>query len=107
LIKNFFQKSDLYIMKQKLQIGDKIRWNVPLGSGVVYTVLDIDTSRPTVRMGNNTLKNEILLQWDQDGQTTQLWGYDYHSLNQNLNKGGITILNPRVEPFKYLKKFTL
>ena len=94
-------------MKQKLRIGDKIRWNVPIGSGVVYTILDIDTSRPTVRVGNHTLKSEVLLQWDQGGQILQTWGYDYHRLNQNLNKGGIIILNPRVEPVKWVKKFTL
>jgi hypothetical protein len=94
-------------MKQKLQIGDKIKWNVPIGGGEVYTILDIDTSRPTVRVGNHTLKKEILFQWDQDGRTVQRWGHDYHGLNQNLNKGGIIILNPRVEPVKWIKKFTL
>jgi hypothetical protein len=94
-------------MKQKLQIGDKIRWNVTVGSGVVYTILDIDTSRPTVRVGNHTLKSEVLFQWEDGGQIVQTWSHDYQKMNELIDVGRIIILNPRVEPNKYLKKFKL
>ena len=94
-------------MKRKLQIGDKVRWNLTIGGGDVYTILDIDTSRPTVTVGNHALKNEVLFQWDQDGQIIQTWSHDYQKMNELVDLGHIIILNPKMEPNKYLKKFKL
>jgi len=94
-------------MNKKLRIGDKIKWNVPIGSGVTYTIIDIDTTRPTFSIGPLEVREDILFQWGYDGIIHHEWGHSYHDLNQNLNKGGITILERDILPVRDIKKFTL
>ena len=93
----------------KLKIGDKIKWNVPIGGDVIYTIIDIDTSRDEIEVIPDLfLKSEVLYQWeDDDGTICQGWGHSYDDLNDNLLRGGISILNGGIEPYKCIKKFKL
>jgi hypothetical protein len=93
--------------EKKLRIGDKIRWNTPIGGGVTYTIIDIDTSRPTYFIGPLEVRQDILFQWRYDGIIHHEWGHSYEDLNLNLNKGGITILERDIEPIRELLKFSL
>jgi hypothetical protein len=77
----------------KLRIGDKIKWNVSVGGGIIYTVLEFE--------------EEILFQWEVDGIITESWGHSYEELNKCLNKGGITIVSRSMEPIKEIKEFML
>lgn len=94
-------------MENKLRVGDKIRWNVPVGGNTIYTILDIDLSRPKTIINGYQLSNEILFQWEECGQVITHWGHSYQGLNERLNKGGIIILERRIEPNKELLKFKL
>jgi hypothetical protein len=91
----------------KLRIGDKIKWNVSVGGGIIYTVLDINTSRPPLTLGSVEFEEEILFQWEVDGIITESWGHSYEELNKCLNRGGITIVSGSMEPIKEIKEFTL
>ena len=96
---------------RKLKIGDKIKWNLPIGGNTIYTVLDIDTSHEqTVITTPNKIyyfDSQILLQWQEwDGRITQSWGYSLDSLNQEIARGRISILNSELEPCKHLSKFS-
>ena len=96
---------------RKLKIGDKIKWNQRIGAGIIYTVLDIDTSREqtVLTTPNKTyyFDNQILVQWQEwDGRITQSWGYSLDSLNQEIARGRISILNSELEPCKHLPKFS-
>jgi hypothetical protein len=93
--------------EKKLRIGDKIRWNTPIGGGVIYTILDIDTTRPTFSIGPLEVREDILFQWRYDGIIHHEWGHSYEDLNLNLNKGGIIILERDIEPIRELLKFSL
>lgn len=91
----------------KLRIGDKIKWNVPIGGDEIYTIVNIDTTRPTLCIVGKEIKSEVLFQWeDFDGQH-QLWCHSIDYLNQNLNNGGITIVERSMVPHKELLKFSL
>ena len=96
-------------MKEKrLRIGDKIKWNVPIGGGLIYTIMNIDTSRPYIRVDRYPYENQILFQWeDSSGTIHQEWSHSYEDLNRNLNKGGITIVERNMVPYKELLKFSL
>ena len=96
---------------RKLKIGDKIKWNQPIGAGIIYTVLDIDTSHEqTVITTPNKIyyfDSQILLQWQEyDGKITQCWNYSLEDLNQEIVKGRISILNSEIEPYQHLPKFS-
>ncbi len=93
--------------ERKLKIGDKIRWNIPIGGGVIYTIMDIDTTRPTRSFGPFEIREDILFQWECDGRTNLEWCHSYHDLNLNLNKGGIIILERDIKPNRDLLKFSL
>jgi len=98
-------------MKPRLQIGDKIKWGDPISSSsyygeIIYTILDIDTSRPTEIINGKTIKKEILFQWEDGGRIEQVWSHDYQKVNQLINEGLIIILNPKINPIKWIKKFT-
>ena len=94
-------------MKKKLRIGDKVRWNVPVGGDTIYTIMDIDTSRPVKVVAHMEFKEEVLFQWLEDGLIRQTWSSSIDDLNKNLNKGGITIVERSIEPNKELLKFSL
>ena len=96
---------------RKLKIGDKIKWNQSIGAGIIYTILDIDTSREqTVLTTPNKIyvfDSQILLQWQEyDGKITQCWNYSLEDLNQEIVKGRISILNSEIEPYQHLPKFS-
>ena len=96
---------------RKLKIGHKIKWNLPIGAGIIYTILDIDTLREqtVLTTPNKTyyFDNQILVQWqERDGNITQCWGYSLDSLNQEIVRGRISILNSELEPCKHLPKFS-
>ena len=96
---------------RKLKIGDKIKWNLPIGGNTIYTVLDIDILREqTVLITPNKtyhLDHQILVQWqERDGNITQCWGYSLDSLNQEIVRDRISILNSEIEPCKHLPKFS-
>ena len=95
---------------RKLKIGDKIKWNLPIGGNLIYTVLDIDALREqTVLITPNKtyhFDNQILVQWQEwDGNIAQCWNYSLDSLNQEIARGRILILN-EIEPCKHLPKFS-
>lgn len=96
---------------RKLKIGDKIKWNQSIGGNIIYTILDIDTSREqTVLTTPNKIyvfDSQILLQWQEyDGKITQCWNYSLEDINQEIVKGRISILNQELEPYKHLPKFS-
>jgi hypothetical protein len=95
-------------MGMKLRIGDKIIWD-DLGNSPVFTILDIDTTRPPSNDSNGVFVSykQVLFKWEQDGKTHVKWCCVYDTLNKLLNNGGISIVN-RIDCFrKELKKFTL
>lgn len=96
---------------RKLKIGDKIKWNLPIGGNLIYTVLDIDTSHEqTVITTPNKIyyfDSQILLQWQEyDGKITQCWNYSLDDFNRQIARGQISILNSELEPCKHLPKFS-
>jgi hypothetical protein len=96
---------------RKLKIGDKIKWNLPIGGNTIYTILDIDILREqTVLITPNKtyhFDNQILLQWQEwDGRITQSWGYSLDEINQEIARGRISILNSEIEPCKHLTRFS-
>jgi len=96
---------------RKLKIGDKIKWNLPIGGNLIYTVLDIDILREqTVLITPNKtyhFDNQILVQWqERDGNITQSWGYSLDEINQLISRGEISILNSELEPYQHLPKFS-
>lgn len=94
-------------MKKKLRIGDKIKWNNSIGDGTVYTILDIDTSRPTTTILSTEFKNEILFQWEDWDTVSQNWSHSIDALNTLLNEGRIIIVEREIKPYKELLKFSL
>ena len=89
----------------KLRIGDKIKWNVAIGGDIIYTIIDIDTSRVLSSSGFN---EEVLFEWEDFlGEVRQLWCHSYDGLNERLLMGGIIIVERDIEPIKEIKKFTL
>lgn len=95
-------------MNNKLQIGDKIRWNVPVGGDTVYTIIDIDTNREPRRVSEYEFHEHILFEWeDYFGNKMMGWGHSYDELNKLLNKGGVNIVYRSIEPVRELKKFKL
>ena len=94
-------------MNKKLKIGDKFTWNF-LRKDKEFTILDIDTSRPSRTIDGIEIKYELLLQWeDAFGNEVHTWMGDYDSLNMLLNRGVINIVSNCIEPTKKIKKFTL
>ena len=91
----------------KLRIGDKIKWNTSIGGGTIYTILDIDTTRPTIWIAGKEFKSEVLFQWEDFDGYYQGWGHSIDYLNQNLNNGGIIIVERNMVPHKELLKFSL
>ena len=96
---------------RKLKIGDKIKWNQGIGGNIIYTILDIDTSREqtvlTTPSKTYHFENQILLQWQEwDGRITQFWNYSLDGINQEIVRGRISILNQELEPYKHLPKFS-
>ena len=96
---------------RKLKIGDKIVWNQRIGGSIIYTILDIDLTRPpsiiTTPNQVYVFDSQILLQWQEyDGRLTQSWNYSLDDFNQEIIKGRISILNSELEPFQYLPKFS-
>jgi hypothetical protein len=95
-------------MNNKLRIGDKIRWNVSIGSGTVYTIIDIDTNREPRMASGYEFHDQILFEWeDYFGCKCTDWGHSYDELNKLLNKGGLIIVSRSIEPIRELKKFKL
>jgi len=92
---------------RKLRIGDKIKWDVTIGGNIIYTILDIDTSREPNYIGHIEIRQDILFQWEFCGLIHESWCHSYDDLNQNLNRGGIIIIKSGIEPIKEVKKFTL
>jgi len=90
-------------MSRKLQIGDIIKFS---HGGSIYTILDIDTSRPGIFDGR-IYNSHFYIQWGSGDRTYTTWTGDFEIMNQKLNLGGIIILNPSIEPIKSVKKFTL
>ena len=94
-------------MKQKkLRVGDKIRWNLPIGSSTVYTILAIDTSRPKEQVGEHQFPQEVLFQWQAGGSLIQRWGHSYQLLYKSLNETKITRLQSTLEPYKEIPTFS-
>lgn len=93
--------------KKKLRIGDKIRWNNSIGGDTVYTIMDIDPSRPTTTIFTTEYKNEILFQWEHWGTVSQNWSHSIDALNDLLNEGKIIIVERDIKPYKELLKFSL
>lgn len=94
-----------------LEIGDKIKWNnIRMPHDTIYTVKDIDKTRP-IRILARTffLKEEILIEWEQDGKTKSTWAYDYDEINKNIEKGSITIVQKHNigTPIRSMKKLNL
>jgi hypothetical protein len=68
----------------KLRIGDKIKWNVSVGGGNIYTVLDIDTSR-TVEVANGTpFYSHIHIEWRFGDNVYKTWSGNLDMINEKL-----------------------
>ena len=96
---------------RKLKIGDKIVWNQRIGGSIIYTILDIDLTRPpsiiTTPNQVYVFDSQILLQWQEyDGKITQSWNYSLDEINQAIFTGLISILNSEIEPYQHLPKFS-
>ena len=83
----------------KIRVGDIIRFRSGMRN---YTVLDIDTSRVSF-----DVPTQLYIQFTEEDETSTIWWGCLESLNEKLNRGHITILNPRISPIKKIKKFTL
>ena len=96
-------------MNKKLKVGDKFKWHFFVGIyEKKFTILDIDTSRPSSTINGIEIKTELLLQWeDAFGNKAQAWMGNYDSLNNLLNRGAITIVGESMKPAKKIKKFRL
>jgi hypothetical protein len=93
---------------RKLKIGDKVKWNVAIGGDIVYTVRDISFNQPpTILQNGMVFPNEILFEFtDRNDNIIRVWGHQLSYINENISKGGITILNRDIEPYKEIKKFS-
>lgn len=89
----------------KLQIGDEIKWNLPLHAHVPSSkILDIDTSRPPTNINGHFLDNHVLVQFIIDKKPIEIWAYNYDILNQQLALGKISII--KQHNFPYIKRFS-
>ena len=91
-------------MSRKLQIGDIIKFS---NDGDNFTILDIDTSRQGMIVHGRIRNSHFHIQWVVGGRTYTTWSGDFEIMNQKLKVGRIIILNPKLEPIKEIKKFTL
>lgn len=91
-------------MSRKLQIGDIIKFS---NDGDNFTILDIDTSRQGMWVHGRIRNSHFHIQWEVGGRTYTAWLGDFEIMNQKLKVGRIIILNPKLEPIKEIKKFTL
>ena len=91
-------------MRKRLQIGDIIKFS---NDEVIYTIIDIDTSRPGMVVHGRVHNFHLHIQWVEGGMTYSTWSGDIDVLNRVLRAGRITILNQRIEPVKYIDKFKL
>jgi len=91
-------------MSRKLQIGDIIKFS---NDGDNFTILDIDTSRQGMWVHGRIHHSHFHIQWEVGGRTYTTWSGDFEIMNQKLKVGRIIILNPKLEPIKEIKKFTL
>ena len=91
-------------MNRKLQIGDIIKFS---NDGDNFTILDIDTSRQGMWVHGRIHNSHFHIQWEVGGRTYTTWSGDAEVMNQKLKVGRIIILNPKLEPIREIKKFTL
>lgn len=98
-----------------LEKNDKIRWhlsNFPATNAIVYTILDIDRNRPGKLINpadpehSFYIKEQILMEWEQDGQILRTWAYDYDEIIKLIEKGKIIIVQKHNigTPIKNIKK---
>jgi hypothetical protein len=100
-----FSKKRTYIeMNRKLQVGDIIKFS---DGGSTYTILGIDISRPGMWVHGRIHNSHFHIQWVWGDRTYTTWSGDIEVMNQKLNEGQIIILNPKLEPIREIKKFTL
>lgn len=95
----------------KIEIGDKIKWNnIRMPHDTIYTVKDIDKTRP-IKVLRDTirLKEEILLEWEDGGITKSAWAYEYDSVIKEIEKGGIIIVHKHNlgTPIRSIKKLKI
>lgn len=89
---------------KKIQVGDKIKWNVPIGGDTIYTVIKIDTSRPHKLVGTHSFPQEILFQWQEGGYIMHVWGHSYDAFNEALNQNKIIRVGSLLEPIQKLSR---
>ncbi len=98
-------------MNKKIQVGDIIKFikedGIWDGPAYTYTILDIDTSRVIQDANGVPFYSHIYIQWETTDKVHQTWTGNLERINEKLNKGQIIIINPRMEPIKDIKKFTL
>jgi len=101
-----------------LEIGDKIKWvNERMPHNIIYKVIDIDTTRPPTRIEtpNNPytkffeVRDEILMEWEQDGEIVNIWGYQYEAINEQIQRGRIVIVEKHNygDPLRNIKKLKI
>lgn len=93
---------------RQLKIGDKIKWNVLIGGGIIYTIKDISFDQPPTVMKNGmTFPNQILFEYqDWDGSIIQSWSHEVSTINEAISQGKILILNKEIEPCQHLPRFS-
>ena len=81
-------------MDKKLQIGDVISFIDTGGNETepIYTILDIDTSRPVQNANGQPQYSHFRIQWEEGDRTYTTWSGNWDRINEKLNKGGIKIL---------------
>lgn len=97
-----------------IQVGDEIKWNLPIGGYLTYKVLAIDLTRPTAKflftngLPSIEIDNQVLIQWF-DFETNcykETWAYNYQALNDQVVLGRIKIVKRLGLPYTELKKFS-
>jgi hypothetical protein len=78
-------------MDKKLQIGDVISFIDTDGNETepIYTILDIDTSRPVQNANGQHFYSHFRIQWKEGDITYKTWSGNWDKINEKLNKGEI------------------
>ena len=81
-------------MDKKLQIGDVISFIGMNGDqiGPIYTILDIDTSRPVKSANGQPHYSHFRIQWKEGDITYKTWSGNWDRINEKLNNGEIVII---------------
>lgn len=88
-----------------LRIGDKYKWAL-FSDDAIYTILDIDKSRPLEKIGDGFYPNEVFLKRDSNDFMVEIWAHSIDNLNCFLEQNYIEIIERDFKPYNEIKNFT-